>query len=186
METLEAIRKRCSLKGHLSGRSIEPEKLEAVLTAGQVAASARNFQPWRMIVVQDRHTIELLTPALSEANQVARQAPVMLIVCARPGDDVIRDGKEYYLFDLGLAVGNMLLAATDLGLVSHLMAAFNETEVKRILHIPDEVRVVIVTPLAYPPEASYDEAARERLSQRTRKPLSELVFYDRWNELEPA
>jgi nitroreductase len=121
-----------------------------------------------------------------EANLVVKQAPVIIVVCARPADDVIRDGKEYYLLDTGMAVENMLLAATDLGLVTHPMSGVNETEVKRILQIPDDVRVVIVTPLAYPLEASYDLAAKERLSQRTRKSLKEVAYFNKWGELEPA
>jgi nitroreductase len=137
-------------------------------------------------VVQDRHTIEKLTQAFSESNHVIIDAPVILIACARAGDDVIRDGREYYLFDVGLAVGNMILAATNLGLVTHLMTAFDEVQVKQILHIPEDVRVVVATPLAYPVEASYDEASQERLSMRTRKCLDELVYYNNWNETEPA
>jgi nitroreductase len=186
METLEVIRKRCSLKTHISGRKIEPEKINAVLEAARLAASARNMQPWRFIVVQKKEAIESLSHAFSESNLVIGQAPVIIVACARPSDDVIHDGKEYYLFDVGLAVANMMLAATDLGLVMHLMAAFDEAALKRMLHIPDDVRVVIATPLAYPPEATYDEAARERLSRRTRKDLEEVVYFERWNELEPA
>ena len=186
METLEAIRKRCSLKTHISGRTIEPGKINTVLEAAQLAASARNLQPWRFIVVRGKKAVEALAHAFSEQNLVIRQAPVVIIACARPGDDVNHDGKEYYLFDVGLAMAEMLLAATDLGLVTHLMAAFDEGEIRRILHIPEDVRVVIATPLAYPQEASYDEAARERLSQRTRKDLKEVVYFDRWSELEPA
>ena len=117
---------------------------------------------------------------------MVKQAPVIIVICARPEDDVTIDDKEYYLFDVGLAVENMLLAATDLGLVTHLMASFNEVEVKRILHIPDDVRVVIVTPLAYPPEASYDEAAEERLGQRTRKELKEVAYFNKWGQPKPA
>ena len=71
-------------------------------------------------------------------------------------------------------------------LVTHLMTSFNEAEVKRILHIPDDFRVVIVTPLAYPLEASYDEAAEERLSQRTRKDLKEVASFNKWGEPEPT
>ena len=66
------------------------------------------------------------------------------------------------------------------------MSGVNETEIKRILQIPDGVRIVIVTPLAYPMEASYDLAAKERLSQRTRKGLKEVAYFGRWGELEPA
>lgn len=186
METLETIRKRCSLKLHLSGRKIEPGKINAILEAGQLAASARNNQPWRFIVVQDRETIEALTFAFSEANRMVKEAAAILVVCGRASDDVAHDGKEYYLFDIGLAVENMVLAATELGLVTHLMTAFNEAEMKKVLHIPDDVRVVVATPLAYPLEATYAEAAAERLSKRTRKDLKELAYADRWSEQEPA
>ena len=91
-----------------------------------------------------------LTQAFSESNRVIQDAPVILIVCARAQDDVIKNNLEYFLFDVGLAVGNMVLAATDLGLVTHLMTAFDEARVKNILHIPDDVRAVVATPLAYP------------------------------------
>jgi len=186
METLDAIRKRCSLKAHISGREIEPEQIEKILEAGRLAASARNNQPWRFIVVQERQMVERLSLAFSESNRVIKDALVILLVCARVADDVVRDGREYYLFDVGLAVGNMVLAATELGLVTHLMTAFDEAQVKQILHIPEDVRAVVATPLAYPLEASYDDAASERLSMRTRKDLKELVYYDHWSEVEPA
>lgn len=187
METLETIHKRCSLKAHLSKRTVEPEKISAILDAARLAPSARNSQPWRFVVVQGEEAVEALArAAFQRPGAVIQQAPVIIVVCARPGDDVKIDGKEYYLFDVGLAVENMLLAATDLGLVTHLMASFNEAEVKRILHISDDVRVVIVTPLAYPSEVSYAEAAEERLSQRTRKDLKEMVSLNHWENLEPA
>ncbi len=186
METLDAIRKRCSLKTHISKREIEMDKIKLILEAGQLAASARNYQPWRFIIVRERQTVEQLTQAFSESNRLIIDAPVILVLCARAQDDVIKNGLEYFLFDVGLAVGNMVLAATDLGLVTHLMTAFDETQVKQILHIPEDVRAVVATPLAYPREASYDEASSERLSMRTRKDLKELVHYDKWSEIEPA
>ncbi len=186
METVDAIRNRCSLKTHISGREIEPEKLNRILEAGRLAASARNNQPWRFIVVQEKKLVEELSQAFSESNRVIKNAPVILVICARAVDDVIRDGKEYYLFDVGLAVSNMLLAATDQGLVTHLMTAFDEVQVKQTLNLPVDLRVVVATPLAYPLEGSYYEAARERLSKRTRKGLKELVYYDHWSEAEPA
>ena len=186
METFEIINKRCSLKAHISNRPIEPEKISAILEAGRLAPSARNNQPWRFIVVQDKKMIQELTRAFSESNQVIVDAPVILITCARPVDDIIRDGREYYLFDVGLAVENMILAATDLGLVTHLMTAFDEAQVKQTLHIPEDVRAVVATPLAYPRGESYNKAASERLSTRTRMDMKDLVYYDQWRETEPA
>ena len=187
METLEAVNKRCSLKTHLSGREVELEKINKVLDAARMAPSARNMQPWRFVVVRGKRSVEsLVDAALGEGNAVAKEAAALIVVCARPRDSVIHERKEYYLFDTGLAVENMLLAATDLGLVTHPMAGVNESELKRLLNIPRDVRVVLVTPLAYPREASFDAAARERLQERTRRTLEEVVYYDQWNEPEPA
>ena len=181
METLEAINKRASLKARLSARDIEPEKIAKILDAARLAPSARNMQPWRFIVVKGKEAVAtLVSRCCSETNLVVSEAPVVIVACANPSDDIVRDGKEYYLFDVGLAVENMLLAATDLGLVTHPMTGINEAELKTVLGIPDEVRFVVATPLAYPSEGSYEEAAQERLSQRTRKDRQELVYSNEW------
>jgi nitroreductase len=183
METLQTIGKRASLKACLSGRDVEQEKIEKVLEAAKLAPSALNKQPWRFIVVKGKKNVEaVVNRAFREANQVVREAPVIVIACANPSDDVVIGGKEYYLFNVALAVENMLLAATDLGLVTHPMAGVNEDELKAALGIPDEVRFVVATPLAYPAQGSYDEAARERLSQRTRKDLKEVAYLDEWGK----
>ena len=113
---------------------------------------------------------------------MVKGASALIIACGNPNDDVIADGKEIYLLDIGLAMENLLLAATDLGLVTHPMAAVDEVELRRILGIPDEVKFVIATPLAYPAQGSYDQAARERLSQRTRKDRQEVAFSNQWGK----
>jgi len=181
LETLDAIRKRCSLKLHLSKKPVEPEKLEQVLEAARLAPSARNLQPWRFVVVQSDEAIdELVSGAFPESNQMLKNAALLILICAREEDDMTRDGKPYYLFDAGLTVENLLLAATDLGLLTHPIVMFDEREVKRILEIPDDYRVVLATPLAYPAEASYDEAAADKLGERTRKCLGEITSYGKW------
>jgi len=149
METLEAISKRASLKTCCSAQDVEKEKIEKILKAARLAPSARNTQPWRFIVIKGRENVKnVVTKAFGEGNQVVMEAPALIIVCANPSDDVIAEEKEYYLFDLGLAV----------------------------------VRFVIATPLAYPAQGSYDKAAKERLSQRDRKELKELVYMNAWGK----
>ena len=183
METLDIIHKRASLKGCLSSREIEQDKITAILEAARMAPSSRNMQPWRFIVVKGKDAVEnLVNRAFMEFNAVAKEAPVIIVVCANPVDDVVIDGKEYYLFDTALAVENMLLAATDLGLVTHLMTAVHEDELRKVLAIPPEVRFVVTTPLAYPKTDSYEGAAKERLGQRSRMDFSELVFVNKWGE----
>jgi nitroreductase len=183
METLEAIKKRASLKTRLSTRDVEEEKIKKVMEAARLAPSARNSQPWRFVVVKGKENVKnVVTKAFGETNQVVKEAPVLIIAWGNPSDDVIADGKELYLFDIGLAVENMLLAATDLGLVTHPMANVKEDELRRLLGVPHEVRFVIATPLAYPAAGCYEEAAQERLSQRTRKDLKEVVYANAWGK----
>jgi nitroreductase len=182
-ETLETIVKRASLKPCVSAREVEQEKITQILDAARFAPSARNSQPWRFIVVIGKQNVEnLVTKAFFAFNQVVKEAPVLIIACANPSDDDIHEGREYYLFDVGLAVENILLAATALGLITHPMTAVNENELRRILHMPDEVRFVVATPLAYPGAGSYEEAAREKLSQRTRKSLKEVAYLNMWGK----
>jgi nitroreductase len=183
METLEAINKRASLKSHLSAREVEQEKIEKVLDASRLAPSARNQQPWRFIVVKGKENVEnVVTKAFFEFSQAFKEAPVLIFACANPSDDDIHEGREYYLFDIGLAFENMLLAATDLGLVTHPMSSVNEDELRKVLNIPDEVRFVAATPLSYPSEGSYDKAAKEKLGQRTRKSLKEVAYSETWGK----
>jgi len=187
METMKVIQTRCSLKSQLSEKPIEPEKLKQVLDAACLAPSARNMQPWRFVVVEGQKQIEaFVAAAVPEVNAMIKQAPVIVVACARPGDDVAHDGKEYYLYDVGMAMENLVLAATDLGLVTHMMTNFNEAEIRKILKIPEEVRVVVITPLAYPKAGSYAESSKERLGQRTRKPFGEVAYFGQWQEQEPA
>jgi nitroreductase len=139
-----------------------------------------------VLVQGDEAIDELVLGAFSEANQVMKEAPLLIVICARQDDDLTVGRKPYYLFDAGLAVENLLLAATDLGLVTHPMFRFDEGDVKRILEIPHEYRVIVATPLAYPAEPSYDEAAEERLRERTRKDPEETTHYGKWGQRGPG
>lgn len=181
MATLEAISKRASLKNNLSSRPVEVEKIARVLDAARLAPSAGNRQPWRSIVVQGRESVEnVVNKAFLKVSQELKRAPILIFACANPSDDDMREGKEYYLFDVGFAFENLLLAATDLGLVTHPISSVKEDDLRELLNVPDEVRFIAATPLSYPHVGSYDEAARGRLGKRVRKSLSEMAYSQLW------
>jgi nitroreductase len=181
METEKVIQQRASLKACLSPNKIDPQAITSVLEAARAAPSARNNQPTQYLVINDPKTIQFLVKeAFSEGNQVVAHAPALIFICANPQDAMVREGVNYYLFDAGLATENLLLAATDLGMATHPMTGFNEPEVKRILGIPEEVKVVAATPLSCPTQGTYEEAAKERLAARKRKSLDEIVCWNSW------
>ena len=74
--------------------------------------------------------------------------------------------------DAAIAMEHIVLAATNEGLGTCWIGAFDEKAVKEVLGIPDHIRVVAMTPLGYP--------AEEKGEVTNRKPLSDIVHYDRW------
>ena len=80
--------------------------------------------------------------ALSKGNEWAYSASLIIAVFSRREDDCIIKDRAYHQFDCGLAVGFLMLRATELGLVAHPIAGFSPKKTKEILRIPEEYKVV--------------------------------------------
>lgn len=184
METLEAIKTRRSIR-KFSDQPVEPEKLQAVLEAVQQAPSWSNRQCWSLVVVQDqeaRNRISELSFVESffatygyksnPAQKGLAQAPIVLVACADPQQSGDLHGEQYYMADLGIATQNLMLAAHDLGLGTVFVGVFDEEQLKSLLGIPANIRIVGLFPLGYP--------ATEAKGGPPRKPLSEFVHYGTW------
>lgn len=169
MDVLSAIRYRRSVRRY-AARPVEEEKLMMVLEAARLSPSARNLQDWKFIVVRDKETIEKLADACNGQRFIA-QAPVFIAACGTNPEPVMDCGQHRYTVDLSIATAYMLLEAHDLGLGTCWLGAFQEDKVKNLLEIPDNVRVVAVTPLGYP----------EVMPRPTsRKNLQEIVCYEKY------
>jgi len=170
MVVFEIIRKRRSIRLY-EEKPVEQEKLNRVLEAGRLAPSADNCQPWRFIVAINDEVKEKLRASYDEEWFVS--APVIIIGCAVPKEAWVRmDGQEYWMVDVAIAMQNMILVATELGLGTCWIANFDEEAARKALKLPQSVRIVTMTPLGYP--------AEEKRPVRNRKSLSEIVHYDSW------
>jgi len=170
MEVMEAIRLRKSVRAW-ADRPVEDGKLNAVLEAARLAPSASNRQEWRFVVVRDAGTRGKLAQAACDQAFVG-EAPVVIACCAQTDAHRMSCGQECYPIDVAIAIDHMTLAAVELGLGTCWIGAFHEAQVKDILGIPEDVRVVEILPLGYPADAS--------LKEKRRMPLGELVHWDRW------
>jgi nitroreductase len=169
MNVFQAIKARRSIRSY-DDRPIEEEKLLRVLEAGRLAPSAKNRQEWRYLVVKDKELRKKLAVAANNQYFMA-EAPVIIVGCATMVNYVLSGGQPAYTIDLSISMDHMTLQAVEEGLGTCWIGSFKEDEVKRILNIPEDIRVVELMPLGYPkfhPEA------------KSRKKLDEIVFYDRW------
>lgn len=184
METLEAIKTRRSIR-KFSDQPVEPEKLQAVLEAVQQAPSWSNKQCWSLVVVQDQEVRTRISELSfvesffatygyksNPAQKGLAQAPIVLVACADPQQSGDLRGEQYYMADLGIASQNLMLAAHDLGFGSVFVGVFDEEQLKELLGIPAQIRIVGLFPLGYP--------ATETKGGPPRKPLSEFVHYGTW------
>ncbi|MGQ9543853.1 MAG: nitroreductase family protein [Candidatus Bathyarchaeia archaeon] len=177
MDVFEAINVRRSIRKYRQD-PVEEEKLNRILEAGRLAPSAANRQPWHFIVVTDPAVKEALRVAhesdwsVRSTSQILR-APVVIVVCADPEEAWTRsDGEEYWKIDVAIAMQNMVLSATEMGLGTCWIAAFNEESLRRVLGIPSNIRIVALTPIGYPAEA------KGKVSDR--KTLNEIIHYNHW------
>lgn len=169
MELGEAIKKRRSIRKYLT-RKVENDKLDRVLEAGRLAPSAKNLQEWRFVVVRDEGRRKRLADA-AKGQTFVGEAPVVIAACATVTDYVMTCGQLTYPIDLAIALEHMVLAAAAEGLGTCWIGAFYEEEVKKILNIPPEVRVVALLPLGYPDESPHP---------RPRKEIGEIVAFESW------
>lgn len=173
MDLYEAIRNRVSTRSY-RGDPVEDEKLDRILEAARLAPSGKNGQPWVFIVVKDRETRESLVPACKDQKFVG-EAPVVIAACGNEELAYKKMGGYWNSLpvDIGIALEHLMLAAEAEGLGTCWIGAFKEEEVREILGVPRNYKIVALTPVGYP---SGDKVFRKR------KEKEEIVMHDRWEE----
>ena len=167
---LEVIRKRQSVRIY-QDKEIPEEILNEILETGRLAASASNRQDMKLLVIKDRHLKQKLVPACRDQKFIG-EASVVIVGCATNPERIMLCGEHSYPIDLAIALDHMSIQAVALGLGTCWIGAFYQDEVKKILMIPKGVRVVALMPLGFP---------KELRSKAARKPLSEIVCYDKYS-----
>jgi len=170
MDFYDAVNKRKSIRSFLD-RPVEEEKLHRILNAARLAPSARNLQEWRFIAVKDPGIRRRLIPAAAGQSFVG-EAPVVIVGCADTDEHVMRCGEKCYPIDVAIAMEHIALAATAEGLGTCWIGAFYQDQVKIVLNIPDNIKVVELMPIGYPADTSD--------TGKTRMDLNEILRYDQW------
>jgi nitroreductase len=141
MDVKEAINQRRAYRS-FDPVPITKEFVEDLAKLVQLSPSCFNNQPWRFCFVYDKDMLEKMKTTLSKGNEWAYAASMMIAVFSKKEFDCIIHDREYYLFGCGMAVGLLMLRATELGLVAHPIAGYSPKKVREVLGIPDDMNVI--------------------------------------------
>jgi len=183
VEVVEAIHARRA-KRTLQDKVVEDDKVDALVEAVRLSASCNNNQPWRIVICKGKEALAAVKSALSKGNVWATRAPVIMVVSAKPVDDCqLPDRRDYFLFSSGLAIGQLEMRATELGLIAHPIAGFDPLKAKEVLGIPEEYVVITFVIIGYPGSDNSllsDKQKAIELARPDRKPIGENFFVDKW------
>lgn len=170
MEFFEVIARRRSIRAY-SSKPVEEKKLRRIFEAANLAPSAGNLQAYQVYVVKKKDKKEELAKAAFDQTFLA-EAPVCLVFCADPSRSAARYGSRgadlYSIQDATIAGCFAMLAATDLGLATVWVGAFDEDAVREVVGAKS-LRPVAMFALGY---------AAELPEPTTRRPINEIFRGD--------
>jgi nitroreductase len=183
MSVMDIIEKRRAYRS-LGPAAIDERLVRDLAAAASLAPSCFNKQPWRFVFAYDKDVLQRLREAMNKGNEWTRAASLIIAVASRRDLDCLVGEREYYLFDTGMATAFMILRATEMGLVAHPIAGFNEEKAKEILGIPGELRLITLVNVGthqLPANGLLNEKQLEiEKSRPVRLPLPEIMRVDRF------
>ncbi len=183
MELTDAIKKRRAYRS-IEPIDITPESIHDLAEHAGLAPSCYNKQPWRFVFVYGREMLEHIFTALSQGNDWAKKAAMIVAVSSRKDLDCLVKNREYYLFDTGMATAFLMLRATELNLVCHPIAGYDEEKVKTILAVPDDFTVITLLIVGKKSDTISPLLSEKMAESETKRPprlqFSDYCFVDKY------
>ncbi len=178
---LETRRARRALKND----PVSDEAVDRIMTAATLAPSCFNNQSWRFVVVREEAALSLVKSHFSKNNGWAAPSPFLILVATKAELDCRLDaGRDYALFDTGMAVMALQMQAVREGLYVHPIAGYRAPELRAAMGMPEDYILITVLVLGYPADDFThltDKQKEKETMDRTRKPLSEVVSRETWS-----
>jgi len=160
-------------------RAVEPDKIQLLFEAAKWAPSSRNAQPWRFIyTTNEMPEYPIFLALMSEYNRIwASTAPLLVMPLAQTISAYKNKPHRLAYYDVGMAVGNLLVQATALGLFVHQLGGYDFERARDVLAIPAEFDPMTILAIGYKGDISKlpEKYAEREQKERTRKEISEFV-----------
>ena len=181
---MSILERRHSIRRYTE-ETVDTKKLKAMLRAANLAPSSVKAQPARFIIVDDKEIFEkIIKYGLKvdgrKYNQWLKSAPLLIVACLEETPIETHTARRAKvrnpgIIDVSIAFEHLILMATALGLGTCWVTRFNETEMKKILKIPEGVSVVALTPVGYAEKGNPPEI-EEKIEARRWLDVEDIVF----------
>ncbi|MBS3782299.1 MAG: nitroreductase family protein [Candidatus Thermoplasmatota archaeon] len=185
MDVKIAIHERRAYRA-LEKTEITDELIEDLAKHAQLSPSCYNNQPWNFVFVDDKEMLEKMQDVISPYNEWTKGASLIIAVFSKSEDDCEVDERSYHLFDTGMAAGFLQLRATELGLVAHPIAGYDEEETKELLDIPEEYRLITLINVGKHADEPTDYMTEDQIETEKERPEredpEEFVYRDKYEK----
>jgi len=160
----ELCEKRFSFRG-FENKPVEQEKLDYIMECARIAPSAANRQPWKIYLIKNEDVKKSLVSAYN--REWFAEAPVIVVFTGIEDENWVRnsDKTSYLLCDVTIIADYFILAATEQGLGTCYIAAFDPDKVRQALRLPKNETPLLLSPLGYPKANSTRERSRKEMDQ---------------------
>jgi len=176
MDFYNVIENRLSYKKFKNER-IDRDSLHRMINSAMNSPSYKNNTSYKIIIVEDSNIKNSLSNCIrnstSEMSEAVKDTPVTCVVIGKPENSGSMNGKDFYIMDGAIAMEHLVLSAAAEGYGTCWVTEFDENEIKRMLNIPSDYRVIALTPIGKPDETRNPHA---------KKDVREYVFMNEFNE----
>ncbi len=170
MNFMELAKERYSVR-KFDGGKVEADSLKSILEAGRLAPTAANYQPQRILVLDDAECLA----KLKNCTPYHFNAPLALVICCDTTVSWKRsfDGKDMGEVDAAIVTTHMMLEIAELGLGTTWVGHFDTAALRSAFAIPETLTPVAILPVGHPaPDSRPSPMHEKRLGE------DKTVFYN--------
>ncbi len=170
MDFEKVITERYSVR-KFENKHLEQEIIDKIINAGHIAPTGCNYQPQRILVLNNDETIL----KLKKCTKCHFDAPCAVLICYNSEETWTRpyDGAQSAPVDASIVTTHMMLEAANLGVGSCWVMHFDPSSMRSEFNIPENIIPHALLVMGYP----HKDAAPIEMHSKVR-PLDEVVFYD--------
>lgn len=174
MDFLEFAKERYSVR-KFKDKPLAKEEIDTILKAGHVAPTGCNYQPQRILVINQAQALE----KLKKCTKCHFDAPCAMLVCYNRDESWVSPfgGALSAPVDASIVTTHMMLQAHSMGIGSCWVMYFDPEKMREEFDIPDNFVPAALLVMGYPAKDCPVHPFHS-----TFRPLEDVVYYNSFSE----